>query len=130
MPLQVPFEIEAGQTFKRVLYYPGVNLTGCTVRTQFRRSATADEVEYEFTSSPAAGWTIGLTTEAITLQDGRVVPAGSGVLSLRIEQSVTRTMSGSYWYATEVEFPIGSNPEPDCEQPTHGPVSVLREVVR
>lgn len=130
MPLNVPMEIEAGQTYKLVLYYPGTNLSGCSVRTQLRRSAAATSVDYEFTSTPPAGWSIGLTPEAITLEDGRVVPIGSGVLSLRIEKSVTATMSGTYWYATEVEFPAGSNPEPDCEQPTHGPVTVLREVVR
>jgi hypothetical protein len=130
MPIQFPLEIEAGQTYKLTLYFLGVSLAGCQVTTQIRRTRAAADVDHEFTSTPAAGWSIGQTGAAVVLEDGRTVAAGTWFAELRIEKSVTASMSGSYWYATEVEFPEGVHPEPDCEQPIHGPVSVLPETVR
>jgi len=51
LPVRFPIDIEAGQTFDLLLAFPGRDMTGSAVRTQFRRSAQAADVELRFGSS-------------------------------------------------------------------------------
>jgi len=131
VPVRFPIEIEAGQTYDLLLAFPGRDMNGSTVRTQFRRTASAPTVDHEFaTGATGSGWTVTQLSEAMVLETGMVLPVGTWVAVLRIERSVTAGMTGRYWHATEVEYPSIGHWEPVHEQPIHGPVNVLLETVR
>lgn len=127
MAINYQMDIEAGTTYRLRLDYVGINLTGCKATAVFKRPGNSDAL-LTLTSHPTAGIRILQTTAIEDDGEGQVIPVGSWYIMLRIERSQTAAMSGTYEVSVKVEFPIGSEPEADWEQPIRGTAVVLPDL--
>lgn len=106
--IRIPISFRGKNTFRRLFYYPEVDLTGCVVSFQIRDLDVAGlptTLRLGLTSGFEPQLTLSQIASAETI-DGKTLPAGTWLVTLELSAATTEAIPfGDYLYEWKIIWP-------------------------